>query len=106
MRTSLPRKVEFLLARRLFRRADVVDHFAALPPPLGASRATVKRWLRGEGVPDLRQAAELARFLGTSVDFLARDELDAEPEVVPGPSGEVRFLLELAGRIGVGEAVG
>src|SRR5512135_3227820 len=59
---------------------------------VGVSQNLVSLWVRGKSVPDLYQAAALARLLGTSLDYLANDARDAPPE--PAPADE-RAILDL-----------
>lgn len=68
--SRLPDKLVRLLASRRLSRRRVAEL-------LEVSRTKVSDWTLGKYVPDLAEAAELARILGVSVDYLAYDELDA-----------------------------
>ena len=46
---------------------------------VGVSQNLVSLWARGKSVPDLYQAAALARLLGTSLYYLADDARDEPP---------------------------
>jgi transcriptional regulator with XRE-family HTH domain len=61
---------------------------------VGVSQNLVSLWARGKSVPDLYQAAALARLLGTSLDYLADDARDEPPAPEPVPSDE-RAILNL-----------
>jgi transcriptional regulator with XRE-family HTH domain len=61
---------------------------------VGVSQNLVSLWARGKSVPDLYQAAALARLLGTSLDYLADDARDDPPAPEPVPSDE-RAILNL-----------
>ncbi len=66
------------------------------------SESTVKRWEEGTAIPDLIEAAKLARFYSVSVDYLADDAKD-EPGSSSLPALE-EDILRLSRLIGLEEA--
>jgi transcriptional regulator with XRE-family HTH domain len=67
----------------------------------GVSHTTANRWCAGSGIPDMREAALLARHYGVPLEFLADDAQDEPPALDPAEAK----LLELARRIGVEVAI-
>lgn len=56
----------------------------------GVSPSAVSKWVRGESVPGLFEAAALARVLRVPIAFLADDTLDDPPT---GPDPDEAFVL-------------
>ncbi len=57
---------------------------------LHISRQAVSKWEVGDALPDAANLLELARLLGCSVDYLLRDEWDADPLSFPPASAAPR----------------
>ncbi len=70
------------------------------------SDSEISRILQGKSRPGLDNALRLARALGVSLDYLADDNLDAEPpEPADSLSPDERKVLGLIQRIGCPEVV-
>lgn len=66
----------------------------------GVSDSEVSRILNNRSQPGLENAFKLAKALGVSLDYLADDELDADPfENAPGHSPPEREVLDLMKQI-------
>jgi transcriptional regulator with XRE-family HTH domain len=70
---------------------------------VGVSQNLISLWARGKSVPDLYEAAALARLFGTSVDYLADDSQDEPPAPEAMPADE-RAILNLYRALGLTEA--
>jgi transcriptional regulator with XRE-family HTH domain len=96
---NLQDKLQMLMARhnlngqRLARRSAVSD-------------SEISRILQGKSRPGLDNAFRLAKAVGVSLDYLADDDLDAEPPH-PGDlfSPEEKKILSIAQRIGYAEVL-
>ncbi len=95
---ELKQKLQFLMARRslngqkLARLSKVSD-------------SEISRILQGKSRPGLDNALRLAKAVGVSLDYLADDEMEAEPAPPQDAvSSEERKLLNLCQTIGVVEA--
>ena len=70
------------------------------------SDSEISRILQGKSRPGLDNALRLARALGMSLDYLADDNLDAEPpEPADSLSPEERKILSITQKIGCPEVV-
>src|SRR5215210_8993235 len=79
--------------RRGIRAADIARS-------AGVSPARITEWKKGEGGPTLKVALRIARFLGTSLDYLADDECEEPPPWVAATIAESR-AIELVRSLGL-----
>lgn len=63
---------------------------------LSVTRQTVSRWEAGTVMPDIDKIADIAEILGTSCDYLLKDDIEEEGTYVPGAVS--RLLAEAAGK--------
>ena len=61
---------------------------------LCVTRQTVGRWEAGAVMPDIDKIADIAQLLGTSCDYLLRDDLTEDGS--PAAAGSVSRLLQAA----------
>jgi transcriptional regulator with XRE-family HTH domain len=82
------RKIKHLLVEKDRRAQWLADK-------VGVSKAAVSRWIAGLNDPPLSKAAEIARALGVSLDWLADDAQDYPPATIysapPRPAGSIRY---------------
>lgn len=93
---SMGRLVDKALAiaeRRGIRAAEVAR-------AAGISPARITEWKGGQGGPTLRVALRIARFLETSLDYLADDQYDVPPPWVAATTPESR-AIELVRSLGL-----
>jgi transcriptional regulator with XRE-family HTH domain len=83
------RKIKHLLVEKDRRAQWLADK-------VGVSKAAVSRWIAGLNDPPLSKAAEIARALGVSLDWLANDAAEWPPHASiydspPRPVGSIRY---------------
>lgn len=54
-----------------------------LAEQLGVSRQSVSKWEGAQSVPDLNKIIAMSQLFGVSVDYLVKDEIEAEEPVLP-----------------------
>jgi transcriptional regulator with XRE-family HTH domain len=70
------------------------------------SDSEISRILQGKSRPGLDNALRLARAVGVSLDYLADDEIEAEPAAPADPlSTEERKILTIVPKLGCPEAL-
>jgi transcriptional regulator with XRE-family HTH domain len=80
-----------LNGQKLARKSEVSD-------------SEISRIMNGKSLPGLENAIALARAVGVSLDYLADDSLDAEPNRTQESAGELEAtLLKLVREIGAKE---
>ena len=65
-------KLKLLMARHRYSQTKVAE-------AISVSQSLVSLWTLGKGVPDLHEAAKLAKFFGVELNYLADDALDEPP---------------------------
>lgn len=68
----------------------------------GVSEATVRRWEEGRGVPDLYEAAALARLYHVPLGYLSDDAISEPEDMAPslGLSADDEVILRIARKLG------
>ena len=64
-----------------------------LAEQLGVSRQSVSKWEGAQSIPDLNKLLAMSRLFGVSVDYLVKDEIEAEEPILPAedvPASPVR----------------
>jgi transcriptional regulator with XRE-family HTH domain len=94
---DLPTKLSQLMEARRVSQADVAR-------AAGMAQTAISRVLGGKQRLYLDQAAQIADYLGVSVDYLADDSLD-EPPRGPELSEDERVILRMARVLGAEKAI-
>lgn len=91
---KLNKKLKFLIEHRATNQAE-------LARKTGFPEARISEWVRGKGpalARGLEQGLKIARALDVSVDYLADEAAEDEPDAVP--SKHETQVREIAGRMG------
>lgn len=93
---GIMQKIRAVLDERHLKPAD-------LARMTGFAPARFTKWFRGEGVPSVYQALEIARALNVPLMWLADDERKCPPPA--GLEDDERTILRMARSLGYDEAI-